>query len=189
MADITDEDGEVAEEAIRWESDLNGFLGTGEDVAISGLKEGTHTIRVTADDGRGGMAADEITVRIVRDPTALPATPSRVTASPSMLQCDPSEQLMQHDVVVEDENYMLPAKVFRATASEPWVKLMPVPRGQDVRVSAPYGAMSVAGLTPFSLRVTCEGVGNVSQGIHSAVVTIDLVPSGRLTVPVTLRTT
>jgi hypothetical protein len=56
------EEGTLSGDRVHWTSDVQGALGTGDDLLVA-LKAGTHLIRVDAIDARGARA--EATVRVV----------------------------------------------------------------------------------------------------------------------------
>ena len=56
------EDGVLGDAALAWESSLDGALGTGASLPVSGLTEGTHFITLTGEDADGNTAAAEISV-------------------------------------------------------------------------------------------------------------------------------
>lgn len=70
------EDGELAGEALRWTSSVDGSLGSGTAVAVSGLSLGAHDVLLVATDSEG--SADTATVRV-----EVNAAPSAVIAEPS----------------------------------------------------------------------------------------------------------
>lgn len=61
---------ELLGEHIAWTSSLDGFLGTGEELVVNAndLTEGVHVIEVEATDGDGGVATDQVAIRITRLP-------------------------------------------------------------------------------------------------------------------------
>jgi len=52
------------DEEIRWTSDVDGALGTGAILRLTGLTPATHTISASVDDGRGGSASATVRVTI-----------------------------------------------------------------------------------------------------------------------------
>ncbi len=69
--------GSLPQNQLQWSSSLNGPLGNGDSVSVANLREGTHTITFTADDGAGGAASAAIQI-IVRSATAPPLNTSRI---------------------------------------------------------------------------------------------------------------
>lgn len=62
------EDGSRDGTPVEWASDLDGVLGTGAELLqrADHLSEGTHVITATAQDSAGGVASDQITLRVRR---------------------------------------------------------------------------------------------------------------------------
>jgi hypothetical protein len=52
------------DEEIRWTSDIDGTLGTGATLGLTGLSPATHTITASVDDGQGGSATATVRVTI-----------------------------------------------------------------------------------------------------------------------------
>lgn len=64
-ASVSDPDGETIPEAsVRWDSSKDSFLGTGREIAHK-LTAGSHTISVTATDGKGLTAQDQVMVNVI----------------------------------------------------------------------------------------------------------------------------
>ena len=59
------DDGFLADGAVRWSSDRDGALGTGDDLPVYDLSVGTHTITMTAEDSDGNEISDSIMVTVV----------------------------------------------------------------------------------------------------------------------------
>jgi hypothetical protein len=57
------EDGMIAGDRVRWTSDVQGELGSGEELLVR-LEPGTHVITVTASDRRGAQAESRITITV-----------------------------------------------------------------------------------------------------------------------------
>lgn len=71
------EDGNLSGASLRWRSDLDGELGTGESLTVSGLSIGIHTITLTVVDSDGGIDVHPITVPITNArPTATVTKPA-----------------------------------------------------------------------------------------------------------------
>jgi len=59
------EDGELTGDALTWESDRDGQLGTGQSVSLSGLSPGQHTVTLTATDSEGSTAQASVGAAVV----------------------------------------------------------------------------------------------------------------------------
>jgi hypothetical protein len=59
------EDGSLSGEALMWESDLDGALGSDEEL-LATLSVGTHRITLIATDSEGGIGSDTVTIDVVR---------------------------------------------------------------------------------------------------------------------------
>jgi hypothetical protein len=59
--------GTMQEDQLEWHSSMDGFLGNGSQLTITGLSEGDHTITFRADDGESGVATDTVQVTVVSD--------------------------------------------------------------------------------------------------------------------------
>jgi hypothetical protein len=62
------EDGALTGNALRWTSDLDGLIGTGESFNRDFLSVGSHTITLTATDSQGATGSESITLVIDPDP-------------------------------------------------------------------------------------------------------------------------
>ncbi len=58
------DDGGLTGNALAWESDVDGSIGTGHQLWGDGLSEGTHQLTLTGTDSHGGTDTDTITVTI-----------------------------------------------------------------------------------------------------------------------------
>ena len=54
--------------AIEWVSDVDGALGSGSDLPLTTLSEGTHVITLFAEDNDGNPVSDSITIEVVDEP-------------------------------------------------------------------------------------------------------------------------
>jgi len=64
------QDGILSGDSLIWSSDIDGYLGTGEEINVSTLSEGVHKIRMTSVDSHGLQFSDEIVLTV--NPTGYP---------------------------------------------------------------------------------------------------------------------
>ncbi len=78
------EDGQLTDQALSWQSNLNGELGNGRhlNVEASALAEGEHTVTLTAVDSDGQTGATQVKMKVFRERPDLPA---KLSVSPSSL--------------------------------------------------------------------------------------------------------
>jgi PKD repeat protein len=70
------EDGTLAGDALQWQSNLDGSIGTGAGFQRSDLQAGTHEIRLIATDSDGAADTAIVSIRINAAPTAAIADPA-----------------------------------------------------------------------------------------------------------------
>jgi hypothetical protein len=58
------EDGTLGDAALSWSSDIDGFLGTGSELLVSGLSSWKHVITLTATDSDGQIGTDSIELTV-----------------------------------------------------------------------------------------------------------------------------
>jgi hypothetical protein len=58
------EDGPLGEGDYAWNSDVDGYLGKGDELVVAGLGQGWHTITMTSTDSDGHAASDSIRVLV-----------------------------------------------------------------------------------------------------------------------------
>ena len=153
--------GRMDGEQVEWLSNLDGSLGTGAELSVTGLGVGTHTITLRADDGEGGVATDTVGVTVVSDVSELPPPPDKLMAAPSLVSFVPAAAEISATVSIENENdaNSIP---WDAVASEPWVQLT---------ATAGAGLSSAVGTTPGELTVTFNDT-SLPEGRHQAMITI-----------------
>ncbi|MBF0205051.1 MAG: hypothetical protein HQK67_12280, partial [Desulfamplus sp.] len=71
------EDEELTENSLKWDSDIAGFLGYGEEIDIDNLAVGTHKITLTVTDSNGLIGSATITIIVGNaSPVALITSPA-----------------------------------------------------------------------------------------------------------------
>lgn len=70
------EDGTLTGDALVWDSDLDGQIGTGESFTRSDLAAGNHKITLTVTDSRGATDTESIDLAVEGPPTASISSPS-----------------------------------------------------------------------------------------------------------------
>ena len=111
--------GTMTDEQVTWHSDLGGALGEGDELHLSGLQVGEHTITLRADDGLGGVATAVVHVNVVSDPSGL-EVPDLLTVSPPNLILDKTRGVLAAELAIENGNVR--HQVFwQAASSEPWL--------------------------------------------------------------------
>jgi len=154
---------------ITWTSNLDGSLGKGENVAVSGLSEGVHTIVIIANDGtRTAIEVREVIV--VADPTLLPAPSDELQVSPQVAAVQPQLGVNTAEVSISNLSGPKPLawQAFEVPSTS-WLSL---------------GATS--GSTPDALDITVDATG-LAPGSYSAkvgVLTPDIVGGSLQTVDV-----
>jgi probable HAF family extracellular repeat protein len=76
--------GTMDDSQLTWLSNLDGTLGNGAQLSVSGLITGVHTITFQADDGTD-IITDTVQVTVVSDPTQLPYAENALLAAPEPL--------------------------------------------------------------------------------------------------------
>jgi hypothetical protein len=66
------EDGPVPSEDLTWESDRDGFLGSGDEMAVSTLSSGRHVITLSATDSDDQVGTDSVSIFVHLPPIYLP---------------------------------------------------------------------------------------------------------------------
>jgi hypothetical protein len=128
-------------ESLRWSSSLDGQLGTGRQLTVASLSEGTHVIQVVADDGSNGQdgtASAEVQIEVVGDVDALPKLPDKVVAGPKEILLTPAHGLRDALLMIGERNRGSVRWVARA--DQPWLKLS-----------------TTSGITPAAVEVSLRG--------------------------------
>ncbi len=145
--------GTMADNQLRWSSNIDGVLGNGAQLSIATLSEGVHTITFRADDGEGGVATDTVQVTVIGDPTKLPALADALVAGPSTIVFDTAGGVVTATLAVENQNLNNPI-AWNAVADKPWVQLS-----------------ATSGMTPADIVVSFKDTG-LAEGIHTAEITL-----------------
>jgi Tol biopolymer transport system component len=147
------EDGTLPGTALRWRSNRDGALGSGEELAVkvSGLSTGTHTITLTATDSDGQTATASVTIQVYRERPNLPAGLSVAPWSMSFVTPFGTTATLTETVTIRnsgdgDLNWT-------TSADQPWLSLS-----------------ATAGTAPDNLTLTVDPR-NLASGDHSGTIT------------------
>jgi hypothetical protein len=120
---------------VRWFSSLDGILGEGAQLSVTGLSVGEHTIAAFAGSGGQQPVFDSVRVLVVADPAQLPKQPDELVVGPSPIVLL-SGGRGETQLIVLDRNGK--GLAWSAKASEPWIVLSQVsgsvPAEVDVQV-------------------------------------------------------
>jgi hypothetical protein len=159
--------GSMPDNQVTWLSSLDGALGQGSQLSVSGLSVGVHTITLQADDGLGGVATDTVTVTVVADFSLLPPPPDLLAVEPGKVLFSPNGGVASMPIAVENQNAANPIS-WQASADRPWIQL---------------GAAQ--GTTPAILTVGADPTG-LAAGNHTGTITFTSpnLPGQSVSVPV-----
>lgn len=147
--------GEVDRSKVKWTSSIDGAVGTGETILVTGLSVGKHTITCTAENDAGGAPTKaSITLTVVASRDQDPPAQDALQAGPEAIFLDPANGVPSEVVTISNRNVRNPLN-WVATANQPWLKL-----------SAPSGK------TPANLTVSVGDLSDVAAGVQSATVTL-----------------
>lgn len=146
------DDGSLEADNLQWRSNIDGLLGNGEDVTVTGLSEGQHRITFTARDSHDAESSASIIVTVVRDITRLPDPEDALVAGPDTIVFNPRVDLDSGIISIRNQN---PTRSIRwqASVDQDWVKLA-----------------ESSGNTPHELLVTFEDPGSLRSGENRAVI-------------------
>jgi hypothetical protein len=114
--------GTMDDSQLQWLSSIDGLLGTGEQVSTASLSVGTHIITFRADDGRGGLASDTVSVTVVSNPTEAPPVADKLFAGPEVIIFDPAQDVTSVRLSIGNQNG--PNNIsWNALADAPWLRL------------------------------------------------------------------
>jgi hypothetical protein len=134
---------------IAWYSSVDGQLGRGEYLAVTGLTPGVHTITVLVGDGKGLASAQVGNIVVVGDPTELPTPPAGLSVGPSPLIFWPNEGIATRALTIDNEGGVNPID-WGALEFTPWLSVSPT-----------------TGSTPGQTSVTVDPTG-LEPGTYSA---------------------
>jgi len=141
--------GTLESSQITWFSSVDGVLGKGEHLAVTGLTPGIHTIAVIVNDGKGIASAQVNNIIVVSDPTELPVPPAGLSVGPSPLIFWPNEGIATRTLTIDNEGG--PNAIdWGALEFTPWLSVSPT-----------------TGSTPGQTSVTVDPAG-LEPGTYSA---------------------
>jgi len=144
--------GSLSSQYLDWYSDRDGYLGAGDTMSVT-LSEGRHTIRLDANDGRGGQASSSVRVTVVADLDDLPAVGNGLVVSPSRLTFAPDEGRRTASLWIENSN---------APESLPWT----------AQTDAAWLHLSSDGGTTRSVVVVSYVEAGLAPGGHRGTITV-----------------
>ncbi|BCX04100.1 MAG: hypothetical protein KatS3mg053_2038 [Candidatus Roseilinea sp.] len=166
------QDGGVTGANLVWSSNLNGPLGTGEQISSQTLKVGTHTITLKATNSQGLMATTSITVIVDDDLSLLGPT---LTAAPVQVSFSfAKDAATPKNVTVAIGNAGSGDLNWTASVNAPWLSLS-----------------TSSGTAPANLTLTANPAGIANGSTLSATLTLVAPaqggqPTQTLTIPVLL---
>ena len=134
---------------VVWFSSVDGQLGRGEYLAVTGLTPGVHTMTVLVGDGKGLATAQVEDIVVVGDPTELPTPPAGLSVGPSPLIFWPNEGITTETLTIDNEGGPNPID-WGALEFTSWLSLNPY-----------------TGTTPEETTVTVDATG-LEPGTYSA---------------------
>lgn len=141
--------GTLENSQITWFSSVDGQLGKGETLALTGLTPGVHTIAVIVNDGKGLASAQVSNIVVVGNPTALPVPPTNLSVGPSPLIFWPNEGIATRTLMIDNDGGPVTID-WGALEFTPWLSVSPT-----------------TGATPGQAAVTVNPSG-LAPGIYSA---------------------
>jgi hypothetical protein len=180
------EDGQLADAALSWSSDLDGPLGAGESLAIvaSSLSEGSHTITLSAQDSEAQTETASITVRIYRDRPTLPATLAVAPDVMTFVAAEGSGQTASGSISIRNDGDS--TMTWSAAADRDWIltSWLEGTAPSDVSVAADATGLPIGEYTG-SITVTAAAAAGSPQTVH---VTLHVRPmSYKAYLPLVLR--
>jgi len=151
----------------RWVSTVDGLLGTGDQVSVTGLTPGTHVIVIVANDGSRTSSTTR-TVHVTEFPSQLPQPGLGLAVSPGQIAFRPDLGMNQAVISIDNQAGTNPM-AWIATEIIPWLTLS-----------------STSGNTPATITATVN-INGLAFGDYSAnivVLTPDIPGGGSRTVRV-----
>ncbi|MCP3683814.1 MAG: hypothetical protein GY861_14105 [bacterium] len=99
---IDPEEGNLTGASLVWTSDIDGTLGIGENLLVSGLTVGNHTITLNATDSFGAWGTDSIQIEVVPGNSTVNTPPVPMILSPSNGTTVGNETLLSFTALVTD---------------------------------------------------------------------------------------
>jgi len=145
--------GTMADDLVQWLSSIDGPLGNGCSLSVTGLSVGSHTITLQADDTMGGVASDSIQIEVVGDPAELPPVPDGLALNRRLISFQPQLGRTSARLLIENHNVEQPI-AWIAVTDQSWVQLS-----------------SMSGTTPGEVSVSFLDTG-LAPGMHRASITV-----------------
>jgi len=158
--------GTMDDSQLTWLSDLDGPLGNGPQLSLTGLITGVHTITFRADDGTD-IVTDTVQVTVISDPTQLPYAENTLLAAPDPLILYSAGSPVTQTLSIANQN-IFHALAWDAVADQPWLDLS-----------------AVTGTTPDAIVVTFDPA-DLEEGEYQGTITLTSpeLPGFSLVIPV-----
>jgi len=153
--------------ALTWSSDLQGVLGHGPELSVTGLMTGTHTITFEVDDGEE-TATDSVMVTVVSTPMELPYADDALLAAPEPIILLSTGEPVTQTLSIANLNVFRPL-TWEAADNRPWLTL-------DLS----------AGSTPGAITVTFDPAGLIG-GSYSGTITLTSPELPGFSLPVAVK--
>jgi hypothetical protein len=109
---------------LMWESDLDGWLGSGPSLSVTGLRPGLHTITFTGYDSAGNIVTDSVRVTVIAGMADLPAPADTLDAEPAhIIFSTIGETIITEQMVTIVNRTSDRVILWEATTSAPWLRL------------------------------------------------------------------
>ena len=113
--------GTMDDSQLTWLSDLEGILGNGSQLSLTGLITGLHTITFQANDGTA-IITDTVQVTVVSDPTQLPYPENILLSAPDPIILFSTGGLVTETLAIANQNPFHTLS-WDAVAEQPWLNL------------------------------------------------------------------